>query len=272
MVAAGLLAGCYAPSTPADIACAESGACPHGQICVSGGCRTDGSTDASPVQPDATVADAGLDAPAGACAGGDGVCLVACLVDDPDCNTTCGDGRCVGNAGELCGNCSADCATTAVVCGNGDCEAGETPDCYADCGPSPWTWSAEEQQLLAMINGARTGGFTCPGGAQVTRPAFTVDTGAMHAGAREWAWEVAHHDFAVNGGAACNGRTLMQRKITAGAFNSYMRASGYADIQAVFDNWMGTQSSCDIIMSSSTTTIAVAVTYEVDNAYVVLTK
>jgi hypothetical protein len=197
-----LVVGCYQPTVPRNVPCGPDDACPAGQECIAGYC------DGTPSTPDASGADgpagdAGTspDALAGACAGGDGECLVSCVDTDPDCMTTCGDGVCVGNAGELCGNCEADCKTMVAVCGNGACEAGEAPDCFADCGPTPWTWLAEEQEMLDRINAGRTNGTACPGGSMTTAPALTRDA-ALVTTVHEWVWELSHHDFFISGGGA----------------------------------------------------------------------
>ena len=50
-------------------------------------------------------------------------------------------------------------------------DPGETSaNCYADCGPSPWTWTTDEMTLLADVNQARTGGTKCPGHPLTTAP------------------------------------------------------------------------------------------------------
>lgn len=198
------------------------------------------------------------------------MCLVACVASDPDCMTTCGDGRCVGNAGELCGNCAADCATTDPVCGNAACEPGEAPDCIADCGPTPWTWASDEAALLDLINDARTSGVACPDGTAAARPALTMNPSMLPA-AREWAWEIAHHDVFLTGGAACNGRSYAERR-AMGGFNGYVSNRNGGSVQAVFDSWMANESVCDVLMSTSPTEVAIAVAVDVQRGYLVLLK
>lgn len=268
----GLLVGCYDPDPPANIPCGDGDACPRGQMCVAGICRTEppDGVDAPLADgaPSDAASDAAPDAQASACAGGDGTCLVACVATDPDCTTTCGDGRCVGNAGELCSACTADCATTSVVCGNGQCQAGESPDCFADCGPTPWTWAAEEQQLLALVQNARTGGYACPSTTSVTRPAFTV-LSALVPPAREWVWEMSHHNYF--GGASqesCNGRTIAQRQ-QQGGFSGYVRSAGYATVQEAFNNWMSSPTLCPIVMGTATRA-AIAVSFDTRKAYLLV--
>lgn len=148
------------------------------------------------------------------CAGGDGICRVSCLaLGDPDCSTTCGDAVCVGNAGEHCGICT-ECNTRSVVCGNGQCDPGEDSDiCGMDCGPTPWTWTAEEAELVSIANMTRTNGYDCGGGI-VIRPALTRLSN-LDAGAREWAWENTYQALAA--GDSCNGRTFLDRLGAAGA-------------------------------------------------------
>ena len=266
-----LSSGCYDPSPQYDIPCGENDACPRGQSCVAGICRG----TITPDEVDAALDDSAMiDAPdsgTSTCAGGDSACLVACVATDPDCITTCGDGTCVGNAGELCSTCAADCNSTAVVCGNGQCQAGESPDCYADCGPVPWTWAAEEQQLIALVQNARTGGFTCPGGSAVTRPAYQIAAGLLPP-AREWVWEMSHHDFFGAGAnnASCNGRSSAQRQ-TDGGFNGYVRSRGYADVQAVFNAWMSSTTQCPIVMSAAPMA-AIAVSYDTTRSYLLVLK
>ena len=275
VVLVGLVA-CYSPNPPADVACGPEGACPFGQTCLDGYCRRDGSVLDAPGSDgddslDAPELDAARDA-SQVCTPGDNACPVACVASDPDCVTTCGDGRCVGNAGELCGNCPADCATLTVVCGNADCEPGENPDCYADCGPSPWTWATEEQSLITMINNARTAGTRCvSGGPLLTRPALTAD-GSMQAGAREWSWEQAHHEFHSSNGSACNGRTLTQRKASHGTFSSYVTGYGYASVTAAFNAFIANDSLCQILLSATVTKISVGVAFDTDAGFAIEMK
>lgn len=198
------------------------------------------------------------------------MCLVSCVASDPDCATTCGDGRCVGNAGELCGNCATDCATTDPVCGNAACEPGEAPDCFADCGPTPWTWTAEETALLGFLNNARASGFECPGGTMEPVPPLTLDTSMLPTG-REWAWEIAHHEFFTNGGAACNGRSYSQRRLQGG-FNGYVSNRNASTVQAVYDSWMANSEVCDLLMSTLPTKAAVAVAVDAQRSYILLLK
>jgi len=257
------VAACYAPSAPAGVPCSDTLQCPTGQTCRGSVCRLDGDIDAG--------TDAKPDAPAN-CASGDGVCLASCVFVDTDCVTTCGDNRCVGNTGELCNTCASDCQTTEVVCGNGECQAGESPDCFADCGPVPWSWATEEQTLEAMVNARRNVGFMCPGAmAVVTRPALAVDD-TMEFGAHEWSWEIAHQNFFQSGGNACNGRTNEQRKPAYGNFTSYVQSRGHADIQVAFDSWYASASICALLMSDVPTKFRIGVAMSNTRGYVVLLK
>ena len=270
-----LLAACYAPNTPGNVPCGKGEACPSGQRCVAGVCTTDGTPDIdAPVSTmiDAPVIDAPAgDAPQSACAGGNGQCLVACVGTDPDCTTTCGDNVCVGNAGEMCKACASDCNKTAIVCGNGQCQMGESPDCFADCGPTPWTWTTQEQALVTRINNARTNGFACPGSNTVTRPALAVDT-TMQAASREWAWEIGHMDFYMADASSCNGRTLADRKATGGNFTSYVLGVGYGTADEAFDAWMASASLCSVVMSPNVTKLHAAVALDATKAYLVVMK
>ncbi len=273
-----VLVGCYSPNIRAGAPCGEGEACPIGQTCRAGFCRADDGSDVdAPLDHDASGIDSALgdgsliDAPAATCAGGDDVCLVACIAMDPDCVTTCGDNRCVGNAGELCGACNADCATTAAVCGNAQCQPGEIPDCYADCGPVPWMWNAEEQQLMTLVNNARTSGTACPNDPGGTRPAFTIDP-AFAAGAREWVWEMSHSDYFGPTPAGCNGRTYEQRRSDGGGFSGYVRSRGYATVQLAFNAWMASATQCPIVMSATATKMYASVAFDTAKSYVLLIK
>lgn len=263
MAAGLLLASCYDPSPPANVAC-PAGVCPGGQTCIDGVCRDEIETDArtDDASPDL------VDAPPGACSGGDGECLVSCVGTDPDCATTCGDGRCVGNAGELCGNCTADCMTKTAVCGNGACDMGEAPDCYADCGPSPWMWLAMEDDVVELINAKRTGGTACPNGNMTTAPAL-AKTSALVPTVHEWVWEIAHQNVLVSGGGACNGRTNAERQAPAD-FDSYVQSRGYTSVEAAIDGWFGISSICTSLMSVERTKIAAGVAWDVAKGYVVV--
>jgi len=279
LVVVALLVGCYSPQVRDGAPCGEGEACPIGQTCRAGFCRGSGGSDVDAdlgsdgggdASYDGAIDGLGPDS-AQTCAGNDNVCLVMCVATDPDCTTTCGDNRCVGNAGELCGTCTADCATTAVVCGNAQCQPGESPDCYADCGPVPWTWNTEEQQLMTLINNARTTGVACPGANNVTRPAFTLEP-ALIAGAREWAWEMSHSNYFGSTADGCNGRTYQQRKLDGGAFTGYVRSRGYATVQLAFDAWMASATQCPIVMSATATKMYASVAFDTAKSYLMVVK
>ena len=204
---------------------------------------------------------------ASTCVAGDGLCTVECVGVDPDCVTTCGDGRCVGNAKELCSVCAADCATLDPVCGNGACDPGErAAHCVADCGPDPWPWSGDEDQLVALINQTRTAGFQCASMVE-TAPELAIDA-TMQPSAREWAWELAHQQFFDPSGGACNGRSLADREAAAG-FAGYLSASGYTTVQDVLAAWLADPAQCAIVMSPVPTQIFVAIGRDVDAAYII---
>lgn len=276
-LAALCLAACFSPNAPANVPCGAGDACPTGQRCVGGLCVTgDGVPDVDAPMSVMTDApdpiDAAIDAVAGPCAGGNNQCLVSCVATDPDCMTTCGDNKCVGNAGEMCRACPVDCKTLGPVCGNGHCQQGESPDCFADCGPTPWTWTTQEQQLLTRINNARTNGFACPGANTVTRPALALDT-TMQAMSREWSWELAHMEFVPpNDASACNGRSLNDRKAQGGNFTAYIYSYGFDTVQMAFDDWMANDNLCSIVMSPNVTKVHVAVALDKTEGYVVLMK
>jgi hypothetical protein len=187
---------------------------------------------------------------------------------DPDCATTCGDGRCDGNAGELCGACPADCATVDPVCGNGACELDELDGgCVADCGPVPWPWTTEEDELVALVNDVRVAGYTC-----TTTPAMSaalVVDPALEPAAREWAWELAHHRFFEPAGGACNGRTAADREV-AGGFTGYLTATGYPRARDVLTAWLADPNQCAILMSAVPTHAFAAIAHDADAGYVLV--
>ena len=181
--------------------------------------------------------------------GGDG----STADDDGQSMVTCGDGTCSGYDGELCVTCMADCRTLAPVCGNGACDAGESPDCYADCGPSPWVWTADEQALLTMINDARVNGTSCPTGGPITSPPLTSNT-TLELAAREWAWERVHQEWTGPGGG-CNGRSVSDRIIAVNG-----RAAWIFDAATVTDTMMfilASDMACPSVLSSANTEIGV---------------
>lgn len=265
----GLLAvvpGCDSPAPLGLRYCGPDGECPVGQICVEGICGAS-PYDASPT--DIATSDA---APRPECTGGDDRCLATCADEDPDCVTTCGDGQCIGNAGELCPTCATDCKTREIVCGNGQCEAGESPDCFADCGPAPWSWVALESDLLAAINAKRVGGHACPGRSSVTAPALTASM-TMLPVAREWVWEIAHHEYlpAAESGVACNGRTLNDRAMQA-SFSYEANGRGYNSVAEAIDSWFTHAVICPRLMSTGYTQAATAVALDRLNVYLVLLR
>lgn len=175
----------------------------------------------------------------------------------------CGDGICVGNLGELCATCPSDCNTREVtVCGNGQCDPPEDSNsCYADCGPTPWTWTAEEDDLTARINTARTGGTDCPGGGgATTAPALTAST-SLTLGAREWAWESTYHAWDTD--AACNGRTYVERVEMAGATQPHALwiHFGSATPAGAMTSFLSDQATCESIMNTVYTQLGVGIAF-----------
>jgi hypothetical protein len=164
----------------------------------------------------------------------------------------------------------ADCATLAVVCGNAECQPGEDgTTCYADCGPPTWAWDAEEAALRSAINAARTGGTMCPGdGSPRFALALAVDT-TMQPGAREYAWEIAHHKVHMD--MACNGRTFAERQATYSA-NGGLSHSSAASAAAAVASWSATSTLCPVLMLTGRTQLAVGVAIDAQPGWVMWIK
>lgn len=213
--------------------------------------------------------DAALDA-FESCAAGDGLCAVACVGTDPDCTTTCGDGRCVGNAGELCNNCNADCKTMNPVCGNGACDPGEAMYCFADCGPAPWPWTADQDALFTLINQTRTAGVTCPGGSFATAPAVSRDP-VIEASEHAYVWEIAHQGYYESTGMTCDGRTGVQRAM-ANNFNAFMFVVDVATPQDAMNYFVTTATTCALLMDPSFTVAGAAVAKDAHLGYEIVLR
>jgi len=182
----------------------------------------------------------------------------------------CGDGICNGNGGELCRSCASDCNTLTAVCGNGPCEAGESPACVADCGPSPWPWAAEGNALVTAINNARTTGFDCPGpGGVQTAPALAYDV-TLEPEARLWAWEMAHHLIGL--GDSCNGRSNSERFVAAGATVGWIAFADGASPAGAVSEWLANNASCPSIMNATLTVIGAGVAYDSTNGFAIFLK
>ena len=199
----------------------------------------------------------------------DGFCVPSCGATDPDCQSVCGDGACVGNAGESCAQC-AECRTTANVCGNGTCQSGEDGNsCFTDCGPTTWTWAAEEDDLIVRINQARTQGTSCNGQPATTAPAVTLDVNLRRA-ARDLAWEEAH----LGGGMGfnrCNGQSLVAFMSMANANGSKVSTSSSETTNAVrLSNWIANMSGCALLMDPNKTVIGVGIAVDTTPAFVAL--
>ncbi len=178
----------------------------------------------------------------------------------------CGDGVCDGQLGELCSTCS-DCKTLSVVCGNGACEAGEDGTCYVDCGPSPWPWQAEADQMLTALNQARATGVTCPGATSaITAPALVYDA-VIEPTAREWAWEAAHETWYP--ADACNGRTAFDR-VTAAGLASAWKVFGSTSPADAINMLLADASACPNVMSSSVTEFAGAAAHDAITSHAVV--
>ena len=189
--------------------------------------------------------------------------------DDGSAGGVCGDGTC---AGELCSTCPADCATTDPVCGNGACDPGEdSASCFADCGPTPWTWATDEQQLFDQVNALRTAGFRCPGAASVTSAPPLAPQASFVPGAHEWAWEVAHQSFAVANGGACNGRTFADRSKESG-FLSFVLDKDHATAADALAAWKASATLCPLLMNAQRTQGAAAIALDAAMGYLVVMK
>ena len=197
----------------------------------------------------------------------DGFCPPSCVGSDPDCATICGDGVCVGNAGELCTTCAADCRTTMDVCGNGTCGPSETgATCFTDCGPSPWTWSQDQAELLTAINQARTGGTACGGMQETTAAALTVDP-ALARAARDVTWEEAHlGTIALN---RCDGQSMTSFLGSVNASSTRL-SSGQTTTQQRFAELIA--QSCSEVMNPAFTRVGIGVADDVTSVYAVLLR
>ena len=90
-------------------------------------------------------------------------------------------------------------------------------------------------------------------------------------GAREWVWEMSHHNFfGGTNNASCNGRTPAQRE-TDGGFNGYVRSAGYDNVQAAFNAWMASATQCPVVMSTATMA-AIAVSFDTRKSYILVLK
>jgi hypothetical protein len=164
---------------------------------------------------------------------------------------------CVGNSGELCTTC-IDCNTRSIVCGNGQCDPGEDSDvCYADCGPTPWQWTALETDFMTRINAERVAGITCPTMGTQSAAALTTASN-LTAGAREWAWESR---YALNsGGISCNGRNGNDRCIAAGCSGTFSDwfISG-TDPQNALDNFKANSAICPELRNTAYTSAGIGI-------------
>jgi hypothetical protein len=186
----------------------------------------------------------------------------------------CGNGLCEGTGNELCATCMADCAVTTDVCGNGECSATEVTTCQADCGPDPWPFGADDAALLTEINNARTGGVTCPGDSMPRVAAAFTQTSSMERGVREYAWEIAHAQYFVAGGAACNGRTFGDRQAPYAANGgiSFRSTGVVATPTQVVSSWKTSAMLCPALMNMFATQATTAVAHDTDHGYVVWWK
>lgn len=185
-----------------------------------------------------------------------------------DVAAVCGDDVCEGNGGELCTTC-AECATLAPVCGNGACDPGEVFNCYADCGPSPWTWPADTADLMAAINQARTGGTMCPGGGATQTAAALVYEPALEPFARELAWETAHTNWL--GSVGCNGRSYADQRAMLGA-SAYWKVFNASSAQGAIAYLLGSAGSCNSIMDVAATQLGAAGAHDVIDAHVIVLR
>jgi hypothetical protein len=204
----------------------------------------------------------------GGAVGGDGAGGDGTGIDSPSTSATCGDQVCEGTSNETCKSCTMDCRTTANVCGNGACGPGEDgTSCFIDCGPVPWTWDAEEVDLLGRINAARTGGTSCGGGGPTTAGALTIDT-ELQAAARDLAWEQARYGLALS---RCNGQSILTYYSSVNVNGSKQATSSTSTTNAQrMADWIADGNGCPTLMMASFTRIGIAIAVEQNNGYVAL--
>lgn len=205
----------------------------------------------------------------GASGGGDGAGGDGNGIDSPGSSATCGNQTCEGTSGETCKSCAMDCRTTMNVCGNGACGPGETgATCFVDCGPVPWTWAADEADLFARINAARTGGTACGGGPTTTAPAVTVDDNLKMA-ARDLAWEQARYGGILLN--RCDGQSMISYLSSTGATNYKLAASSSSTTNAQrMADWVADNSSCQSLMNTGVTRLGLAIAVDATNGYAAL--
>lgn len=180
----------------------------------------------------------------------------------------CGDGVCGGSSGETCSTCAADCRTTTNVCGNATCGAGEDgTNCYVDCGPSPWTWEADEADLLAKINSARAVGVSCNGQPPTTAPAITMDSG-LTAAAHDLAWEQARIGLFLT---RCDGQSMLSYIGMVNANGSRLSSSSSDTTnEERMTTWRDDTNACMTLMQTSWTRAGVGIAVDASMGYVVL--
>jgi hypothetical protein len=91
----------------------------------------------------------------------------------------------------------------------------------------------------------------------------------MQPGAREYAWEIAHHEFHMN--SACNGRTFAERQATYGGNAGLSHSLATTAAQAVA-SWSASSTLCPVLMLTTRTELAVGVALDAQPGWVMWLK
>lgn len=136
--------------------------------------------------------------------------------------------------------------------------ASPSPSPSASATPSPTPGAALEDQVLVLVNQARTGGATCDGVAMPAVPALTMNA-QLRAAARAHSADMATQDYFSHVGQ--DGRTFAQRIVDSGFSGGFPRAeniaAGRATAAQVMEQWMTSPGHCRNIMGAGYRSIGV---------------
>lgn len=99
-------------------------------------------------------------------------------------------------------------------------------------------------------------------------------TTALWPGAREYVWEMAHHETPAGNNLSCNGRTIQQRQAPHGANGGLAVSSTgtFANMTAVVDIWKASAALCPILMTTSSTQASTAVAHDAMHGFAIWFK
>ncbi len=150
----------------------------------------------------------------------------------------------------------------------GTCEGPPPPDA-GDIADDSWpaAWAALEDEILTLVNEARTAGVQCPSGARPPVPALAME-GHLRTAARLHSQDMAEQGYFDH--FSPDGQDPFARMDEAGYEGQpggENIAGGNATAQRTFDQWIGSDGHCRNMTSRDFTEIGVGYAFDAESPF-----